>query len=164
MTDAAFSGAGYGLAALQVYSSFQQAEITRQFSNLQSRVGALNAQFAELDAYKTEQAGYSTAARYGSVVDKTIGAQRSGYAEQGADVSYGTAKNVQDQTRTVGYLNQLDMIRQARERALGIQRTAINYRLGATTAQTQGSLDAGSMETAGVLQAGSTALSGYRRT
>lgn len=155
--------AGFGLGGLQAASAFQQAEIIRRNADLKSQVDDMNAQFAELDAYKAEQYGYTQASRYGSMVDQTVGEERSKYADQNVDVGYGTAAQVQKQSRFTGYLNEVDMIQQAREKAMGLRQQAESYRLSGSAATAQGALDSGATEAAGLMQGGATSLSGYKR-
>lgn len=151
------------LAAFQVASGFQQAQMIRENADLQNRVNDFNAAFAELDAYQAERQGFTDVSRYQTVVDKTLSDQRSAYAAQGVDVNYGTAAEVQAETRLTGILNMFDLQRQAREKAMGFKTEAINIRLQGGMRRLQSDLDASGVQRQAVIGAVSTGISGYTR-
>lgn len=151
----------FALAAFQLASSIQQAEAIRSQARLQKEIAEFNAQFAELDAYRTEQYGETEAARYQSEIDKTVGEQRVAYAASGVDVTSGTAAAIQAETKLTGFLNQLDIRTQAQSKALGYKREAMNIRLKGIMGQSQASLNANAIETAGMIGAIPGAVSGY---
>lgn len=158
------SYAAAGLAGLQLLSGFHQAEMIRRGAKLQQAINNMNAEFAEIDAYDAEVAGFTEAGRYESVIDSTVGEQRAGYAAQNVDVNFGTAKEVQEETKFTGFLNQLDMLRQGRERAKGYKTEARNLRLGGQFTRMQGDMDASIAIRSGVVSAAQTGLSGYARS
>ena len=151
------------LAAYQLAAGFQQAQMIRDNADLQNRINELNAGFADKDAYEAEKLGYTEVARYQNVVDTTVGDQRAAYAAQGVDVSYGTAAEVQSETRLTGLLNMLDIQKQAREKALGFKNEARNIRLQGGMARSQAELNAAGAQNQGIIGAVGTGLSGYAR-
>ena len=153
--------AAAALAAFQLVSSIQQAEAIRSQARLQKEIAEFNAQFAELDAYRSEQYGETDVARYQSEIDKTVGDQRVAYASQGVDVTSGTAAAIQAETKLTGFLNQLDIRTQAQAKVLGYKREALNIRLAGITGQSQANLNANAVETAGIIGAIPGAVSGY---
>lgn len=155
------AGASLAIAAFQLWSSYQQSESIRSSARLTARINELNANFIEMDAINAEKQGFSESARYQSIIDKTIGSQRASFAGQGVDVSFGTAAQVQAETRLVGFLNRMDIETAARNRALGLRIEASNVRLGASMQQIQSSIDAQSTQTQGVLGAAGTVAEFY---
>lgn len=151
---------------LQLWSGFEQAELIREQTELQQNMNELNAQFAEYDAWEAEKFGYEQGARYRAVVDAAIGEQRVGYAAQGVDVNYGTAAEVQEDSRINGYLNALDVQRAARYRAYGLGVQASNLRLQGRMIGIEGNLGAFGARTRGITGAvgsGAQAYAFYNR-
>jgi hypothetical protein len=152
------------LAALKVATGFHQGEMIRESNRLRRKIDSMNIEAAEIDAWEAERFGYSQIARYESVIDSTVADQKLTYAAQGVDVSYGTAAEVQADTRVTGMLNKLEIERQARERANGFRREARNMKLGSSMSALQASLDAASAESAGIMGGLDTMVSGYSKS
>lgn len=151
------------LAGLQIVNGLHQAQMMREQSALQQRINEMNAKYAEIDAYNAEIMGETEIAAYQVQIDQTVGEQRAGYAAQDVDVNFGTAKEVQEETKLVGFLNQIQMRRDARAKAMGLRREAGNIRLGSAMQAGQSEMTGRSAMMSGVLQAGSTGLSYYSR-
>lgn len=151
------------LSGIQLIGGFQQAEMIRSQARLKEQIDEMNADQAEIDAFDAEAAGFSEIARYQSVIDSTVADQRVGYASQGVDVNYGTAQEVQNETRLTGLFNQLDMEKQVREKALGIKREARLIRIGSQASRATAEAAAGAAQFAGITGAAGTALSGYSK-
>src|SRR5690606_13479256 len=98
-------------------------------------------------------------ARYQSVIDSTVGSQVAGFAAQNVDVTSGTARAIREDTKTVGYLNALDIQTQARNKAYGLKVQAISTRLAGDFGVIQGGYEAGAARTAGYLNAITSGLS-----
>lgn len=153
---------GYAaLAGFQLISSFQQGETIRDSAAISREVSELNAMYAEIDSYEAEQQGLTEEARYQSVIDSTISAQRLAFAVQDVDVNTGMAKELQNESRLVGMLNKMDIKNQAHARALGFKNQARQYRLQGAMGQAQASGEASAVQSAGIMGALSTGLSGY---
>lgn len=153
----------FALAAAQLAGSYQQADLIKQSGDVQNSVAEMNAKFADLDAYNASREGLSESARYATVADQTIGSQRGAFAGANVDVNYGTAKDVQQDTKLTAMMNTLELQRRGREKALGFQQQALNTRLGGTMSQLQSQLDAGTAQNKGFLSAASTLVTGYER-
>lgn len=150
-----------GLAAYQVASGLQQAQIVRRNAELNKQVNDLNAEYAEIDAHNAELEGYSEQARYQSVIDATLGSQRVAFAAQEVDVSFGTAKEIQEETKLTGFLNLLDIKKQAQAKARGYMIQARNFRLASYTQSAQAALEAGAIQSSSFLRAGESGLKSY---
>lgn len=149
------------LAAYQIWSAYNQAEVIRDQAELTKNIAEMNAKYAEIDAWEAEKYGYTESARYQSIVDQTVGEQRAAFAAQNVDVSFGTAKEIQQESKVTGFLNQLDMQRQARAKAMGLKFEASNYRVSGSMSQAQGGAQGNATMNAGFANAGATAVSGY---
>lgn len=153
-----------GLAGFQLLSSAQQAESLRESAQLYREIDELNAGYAEVDAWKAEQEGYTQEARYQSVIDQTIANQRATLISQDVDVNFGTAKALIEESKVTGFLNKLDIRNQAHQQALGYLDQAHNYRIQGALRTSQAAFDAASTKSAGLMNAGSTFISGYSKT
>lgn len=151
------------LAAFQVVSGFQNAQNTKANAQVQQQIAQMNEKYANIDANEQLQASYTKAAEYDSQVQAVVSKQRQTYAAEGVDVSYGTASQVQSQSTLTGQINALQILKQGRQAANGLQMQAINYGLSGDQAKTQGDLNAGAQEDAGLMQGLSTGLSGYAK-
>lgn len=151
------------LAGFQLWSSLQQAQMYQENARIQQQVADMNAKYAEIDAYNLELATEAEIAAYQPVIDQTVAEQRAGYAEQDVDVNYGTAAEVQAETRLTGFMNQLKMRQEGRARAMGIRNEAGNYRLGGATARAQGEMNAFGARLTGYLGAAQTGMAAYSR-
>lgn len=148
------------VAGVGIIAGLQQAEAQRSQSEFDERIANLNAKFKEYDAWEAEKYGYTQAARYQAVIDKTIGSQRVAYASQGVDVSYGTAAEVQRESKVTGFLNTLDILNEGRARALGLKREASNLRIQGFSARSQGAINAQAAQTSAIISGANTML-GY---
>ncbi len=149
------------LGGLQMWSGLQQAEIIKGQSDLTQNMANMNAKYAEIDAWEAEKYGYSETARYQTVVDQTVGEQRAALAASNVDVGFGTAQEIQQETKLTGFLNQLDIQRQARAKAMGLKIEASNYRLQGAFQGLQGESQAAAARNAGIMNGLRTAVSGY---
>jgi len=152
------------LAALQFLSSVRQGENVRRNAKFGEEFNEINAQFAEVDAIEAEKFGFTQIARYQTVIDKTLGAQKVGFAAQGVDVGFGTAAIIQKEARITGTLNKIDIEQQARERSLGFKREARSLRLRGALGVGVAESRAGAIRTQGAIAAITTGISGYNRS
>lgn len=146
----------YALAAaagFEIISGIQQAEIIRKNAQLSKQVNDLNAGYAEIDAFNTEQQGYSQATRYQEIIDKNLSDQKVAYAANDVDINYGTASQLQAETKLNGFLNKVDIVNQAHLAALGYKNQAAQYRMAGVNAQSQGAYAATATQNAGFLNA-----------
>lgn len=148
------------MAGVEVISGLQQADMIQRNAQLSERVNELNAKYADIDAYNARVAGYSHVARYQTVIDQTIGAQREAMAAKGQDVNFGTGAEVQAQSKLNGFLNQLDIQNQARNTAAGYTRQAMGYRLNEGSIAEQANINASGAMTRGLIAGGTLAARG----
>lgn len=147
------------LAAAQAYSGYKQSEEIKQAAELQNALNEINAEYTEHDAYEAYKFGETEAAAYEPKISQTIGAQRTAYASEGVDVGYGTAAEVQKETRLTGQLNIIDIQNAARMKSLGLRQQADNIRRGMSVTKSQAEINADATLSKGALDAGAT---GYR--
>ena len=147
---------GLGISAFQIWSGLQQAKMITRQAGLQNQINDMNAKYAELDAYEAEKFGYTQTSRYQTVIDSTVGTQRASYAAQNVDINFGTAAEVQAETKLIGFLNQLDMQKEARLRAKGLKIEASNIRLGGAMSASKAAMDSYAVRMAGITGAAST--------
>lgn len=152
------------LAAAQALSGMKQAEDIRMSQDLTNHLNEINARYAEYDAYEAKKFGDTEVARYQPNIDNTVAAQRAGYASEGVDVSFGTAAEVQQETKMTGALNIIDIQNQARMKALGFTQQARNLRQSGSVANAQADINAHSAEVSGILNAGATGYRGYTQS
>jgi hypothetical protein len=151
------------LAGYQILSSLQQAEMMEEQGKLQRKVSEMNAEFAEVDAYEAEKAGFTQAARYQANANEVIADQKIAMTSKDIDVTYGTAAELQAESKLNTLLNTLDMQREGRERAMGFRREARQTRLQGSLNSLGVSTQASATRNAGVMNAGATLVSGYSR-
>lgn len=153
-----------GVAIYSVYASNNQANAMHDAGVAQRRIADMNAKYAELDAYNAIQDGYTESNRYQENIDKTVGVQKTTLASQNVDVTFGTAADIQTDTKLTGYLNQLDILNQANSKALGLRHQSANYQASGRAAQDQAEMNANATRNAGLISAVATGYSGYQRT
>ncbi len=151
------------LAAAQMATGFQQAQMIRKSAEVKASIDEMNARYAEIDSYNAGIAGVSAGARQESNTSQVVAKQRAAMAGANVGVDYGTAQDIQGDSKVTGMLNVLELQRQGREKALGYKVQAINTRLGAQMSTLQAGMDAGAAQTRGIMNAASTGLSGYDR-
>lgn len=156
--------AAYAYAALalfQVASGAQQAEMVQANGRLSQRISDMNAKYADLDAYEAEKFGFTQSARYQSVIDSMIGEQKVRLANQNVDVNFGTAKELQEETKLTGFFNQLEIQNAARARARGLRIDASNMRLGSYMQGIQSDVSATAVRSSSYADAVKTGITGY---
>ena len=152
-----------GMAAFQIVSGLQGAESIRANAELQKEIAELNAQYAEIDAWEAKLNGEEQVARYDNVIKQTISSQRVALAAQDVDVDFGTAKELQQESKLNGMLNQMDIREQAHAQVLGYKTQARQYRLQGAMGQMQAGYDASATQNAAIIGAATTGLAGYAR-
>lgn len=148
-------------AGAQLWAGAQEAENIRAMGRLKEKIADFNADLAEQDAFNAEASGATEMARYQTTIDQVVGAQRVAMASQGTDINFGTAKELQAETRLTGLMNQFDMQRRGHERAKGYKREASNIRFGAQMGRNQTEAEAGLAVSEGALNAANSMVSGY---
>lgn len=149
-----------GAAGFELINGLQQAELIRKQGDLANRIAEMNAQYAEQDAWNAEVDGFGQVARYEHQIDDVLADQKATYAAKNVDINFGTAKEVQKETKLTGFLNTLDIKNQAHEKAMGYTREARNIRLQGAMNQGQTALRASATQSAAVVGAASS-YAGY---
>ena len=116
------------LAAYQAYGGIKRAEQIRSSANLTRQLNEINARYAEVDAFNADLQGYAEAAAYQPKIDAVVAEQKAGYRAQNVDTSFGTAKEMVEETQRIGFLNQIEMENQAKAKARGFRREAARLR------------------------------------
>lgn len=156
--------AALGLAAFQVASGYQQGEMMRENARFKKEIDDLNIESAQVDAFNAEKEGWTQQARYKNVIDSTVSEQRSDFAAKGVDVNYGSAAELQDESKLTGYLNLIDIQKKANERAQGFRREAANTFLSSSLSFRQSESEASAKQMSGLMTGAGTAISGYSRS
>lgn len=153
-----------GIAAFQVWSGLQQAQMIRAQGKINEHIANVNAKYIEKEAWEAEQFGFTVSARYQANVDQVLADQRTVFEASGIDPDSGTAGELVEETKLNAFLNTLDIQKQARKRALGLKFQASNVRLGAFSSQLQSEINASATERTAIINAANTGLSGYLRS
>lgn len=151
------------MAGYQIISSMQQAEMLRQNAEISKEINEMNAQYAEMDAWNAEKDGMAQEARYQTTIDQNAGAQKVALAAQDVDINFGTAKELQNESKLAGFLNQLDIRNQAHAQALGFKNQARNLRLTGQAESASANLQANAVQNAGVMRGLETGINAYEK-
>ena len=155
----------YGaMAGLQLLSGVQQANNIQRQAELQKKLDEFNVEQAQLDAFNAEKDGYTQMARYENVINEIESTQRNNYYAADVNPNFGTAADLQNDTKLTGELNLLDIQSQAHQRALGYQKQANAIRGQSGLNQIGASLQADTTRNTAVLGAANTLLTGYERS
>ena len=153
-----------GLAGLQLAGGYFAAQNIKETARLNQDIADLNAEFAELDAYDAEIEGFTQQARYQGIVDKTLGEQTEILAAADVDITFGTAGELQKETRIIAEINKMEIEKQANERSLGFKAEARDFRVSGFLNRLQDDVRASNVKFQAIVGAAGTGLSGYRRT
>jgi predicted polyphosphate/ATP-dependent NAD kinase len=121
-------------------------------------ISQMNEQYADLEAFETSQGTLRALAGRGlkPKVSKSVGSQRVAMAAENVDVNFGTAKEIQNESRLNTFLNVLDIRQQGRaQSALGIKRDARNATIQAMVNGGAAELQASATQTSGIFKCGS---------
>ena len=148
-------------AGLQLASGYFAAENIKATAELNNDIYQMNAEFAALDAYDAEIQGYTNMAKYQKNVDQTLSSQQLALTNANIDVNYGSAATIQRETRFIAELNDMQLLKQAREKALGYSNQANQFLTQGIIENSQAKADAKSVMFQSALGAVTTGLSGY---
>ena len=146
---------------LQVFNGVSSAQSISANSAIQKQVADINANYAEVDAYNAVQEGNTKASLYQNTIDQTIGAGKVSEAAGNVDVGFGTASEIEGQSRLAGFMNSLQIKQQAAQKALGYDVQANNIRLGGATGTIAAQMQETSALIGGAANAASTYATGY---
>lgn len=154
----------YGaMAGLQLLSGVQQANNIQKQAELSKKLDEFNIEQAELDAFNAEADGYTQMARYKNVIEAIDSTQRNTYYAANVDPNFGTAADIQADTKVTGTLNLLDLQSQAHQRALGYKKQANNMRGQSEMNQIGATFQATTARNTAILGAANTMLTGYEK-
>lgn len=129
MGATAFAAASLGLTAYGTYTGIESQGIQGQF---QRKMYDINSQIAGYKAEDAIKRGEEESSNYQKKVAGVVGSQRAALAANGVDVNYGTAQEMQDETRSMGALDALRIKNNAMLEAWGYKTEAAN--LGGSSA------------------------------
>ena len=93
---------GVAMAGLALYQGWTQAEGAKAMGQYQNEMAKINSANAEMQADGAIKRGKEAAENYKKKVNSLVGTQKVGYAAGGVDVGYGSAQEIQDETREIG--------------------------------------------------------------
>lgn len=88
-----------GLTAVQTYGQYNAQKAQGDY---QYRMARINAAEAEAQGKRVIEAGEKSATDYKKKINQLVGEQKTGFAAGGVDVSFGSAQQIQAETREVG--------------------------------------------------------------
>lgn len=151
------SAGGAATAGLQLFQAYGQSEALKAQGNYQYEMSKINARNMEKQAKRSIELGEKSAESYQKKIKSLVGQQKTGYAGGGVDVSFGSARQVQQETMEIGAQDAAEIRNNAFLEAMGYESQAQQTRRegrmaqsGARTAAAQ-TLLAGGMKAAGNL-------------
>lgn len=153
VTALALQGAGVLASAAGPYA---QGKAARAQGNYLGDVAEQNAKLAEQQATDATARGATSESRFRTSTSQLVGAQKTGYAGQGVDVSTGTPAEVMADSARLGELDALTIRNNAAREAFGYTVQAANERTQGAMARMAGENTASSANA----QAASTLLTG----
>ena len=158
------SGYAYaGLAGLQLAGGYFASQNIKETAALNRDIAEMNAEFAELDAYDAKLEGVTQKAKYQKEIDITLSEQQAAMTAADIDVTYGSAAEIQKETRFIAELNKMEIDKQAEEQALGYKREARGIRFNSFLEYQKAKKEAASVMFQSAMGAAKTGLSGYGR-
>jgi len=152
------------LAGAQIYTGLRQAQLIRSQAELNNEIAEYNAENILQDANEAEKYGFTQSARYANTVDGVVSDQRVAEASANVDVNFGTAADLQQEATFTGFLNTLDIQKEARNKAKGLKDQASNVRLGGQMNLAQGYAQAAETRSAAIINGVATGVSGYAKS
>lgn len=149
------------MASAQAIGGSRNAEAMRRQAKIQQQIAELNAQYMEIDAFRAEAAGITRANRYSTMVTRTIADQRLAMAASNVDMTSGTAKAIQTESKAIGDLNMIDIIEQGQMQAYGLRMQALNTRSQSQFNREAAMANADATAEGGFISGVSTFASGY---
>lgn len=155
--------AGAGIAGLQLFQAYGQAQALAAMGDYQKSMSEINARNAELQAKDAIKRGDEAASEYSKKVNQTVGSQRTAYASQGVDIGYGSAKEIQKETYEIGARDAMTIKNNAFLEAMGYKSQAAEMNRAGRMAQMGSKSEAASTLLAGGINAAQTMYSNYGR-
>lgn len=132
-------GVGAGINSFgAIGNAYAQSQAIKARAAYQSTISKINAEMANLAAEDAIKRGEVSARDYQKEVDQMIGQQRVAYAAQGVDVNFGSAADIQEETRMRGALDALTIKNNAWREAWGYRVEALNSTFAGEFAKLEG--------------------------
>ena len=154
----------FAIAGLQLASGYFASQNIKETARLNRDIAEMNAEFAELDAYDAKLQGETEKAQYQATIDKTLSEQQLAMTAAGVDVNYGSAAEIQQETRFIGELNKMEIEKRAEEQALGYTKEARKIRSNSFLEYGEARKKAASTMFQSGMSAASTGLTGYEKS
>jgi hypothetical protein len=150
-----------GMAAFQIISGLQQAELTRQQGEITDMINDSNEEAAMNDAFQTLASGMTEVARYDNVIKGVLESQKAELAYKGVDASYGSAADLQAESAVQGLVNSATIKNNAYAASLGMKNEALNVRLQGEFDKSARAQRIAAQQRSGILKGVSTSMSAY---
>lgn len=115
-------------SGFDLFSAYSQGEAAKKRQELKNQLAEFNARAMENDANETIKLGLVKKAHYLRKAQQVASSQNVAYAAAGVDTSFGSAKQVQEESRLMGMLNAKDIEDAAHTQALGYKAKALEFR------------------------------------
>lgn len=121
-----------------VGNAYAQSQAIKARAAYQSTIAKINSELSTMQAEDAIKRGDIEARNYQKEVDQMIGSQRVAYAAQGVDVNFGSAAEIQEETRMQGAIDALKIRNNAWREAWGYRVEANNSTFAGEFAKIEG--------------------------
>lgn len=149
-----YTAAMLAKAGFDILSAYSSGEAAKVRAELQAQLAEFNARAAEQDAFEVIKVGMAKKANYESKAQQVASKQNVAYAVADVDTSFGTAKQMQEESRLMGQLNAKDIEDAAHSQAVGYKAKALEYRFGSEMNKSAVNQAAQSLLTASIITSG----------
>ena len=154
MNAGAMAGMQAGMQGITaIGNAYAQSQAIKARAAYQSVIAKINAEMATMNAEDAIRRGEITARDYQKEVDGMIGMQKVAYASQNVDVNFGSAADIQAETRMFGALDALTIKNNAWREAWGYKVEALNSTFSGKYAEMEGKYGARQALLTGGMQA-----------
>lgn len=149
------------MVGLQLAGGYFASQNIKAAAETNKRIAEINSEFAELDAFDARANGQTAQSEYQSVIDQTLSDQQAILEASGVDTSFGSAASIQQETRTTGENNLMQLQKRAEEQALGYEQQSRDYTMQGILGESQASAKASSVMFGAITSAAQTGITGY---
>jgi len=118
-------------AGYDILSAYSSGEAAKARAEMKAQLAEINAHAMERDAFETIKVGLAKKAHYLGKAQQVASSQNVAYAVADVDTSFGTAKQVKEESMLMGQLNAKDIENAAEQQAIGYKAKALQYRFTA---------------------------------
>lgn len=155
--------AAVAIAAYQLYQNEQGANDQEAALAAKRAQAKRNAKYMMEDAWAVEGFGQAQEAFYDPTATQTLAQQTAIFAANDVDSSFGTAADIQADTKVVSMLTKIQMRKDANQRATGLRRDAADVLRGADIDYRQGMGVVDAKRNAGYADAVTSGMQTYSR-